>query len=128
MCVQDGLTSEEMHPYILSILNQYHTHQKIIEDIQKAEKKVAFQMHTSGKTTVSVPQYDKDVLEPYLNWMIYSTALLERSYLEFEKRRTMDRAMLQVIVHLFLLLQLILWLSFIIIFGSRYHVCIISLL
>jgi 2,4-dienoyl-CoA reductase-like NADH-dependent reductase (Old Yellow Enzyme family) len=128
MCVQDGLTSEEMHPYILSILNQYHTHQKIIEDIQKAEKKVAFQMHTSGKTTVSVPQYDKDVLEPYLNWMIYSTALLERSYLEFEKRRTMDRAMLQVIVHLFLLIQLILWLSFIIIFGSRCHVCIISLL
>lgn len=30
------------------------------------------------------------------NWMIYSTALLERSWLEFEKRRTADRAMLQV--------------------------------
>lgn len=97
VCVQDGLTSEEMHPYILSILNQYHNHQKIVEDIQKAEKKVAYQMHTTGKTTVSVPKYDKNALEPYLNWMIYSTALLERSYLEFEKRRTMDRAMLQVL-------------------------------
>ena len=30
------------------------------------------------------------------NWMIYSTALLERSWLEFERRKTADRAMLQM--------------------------------
>ena len=30
------------------------------------------------------------------NWMIHSTALLERSWLEFERRKTMDRAMLQI--------------------------------
>ncbi|CAE7641870.1 unnamed protein product, partial [Symbiodinium microadriaticum] len=92
---EDGLTTEEMHPYIRSIVNQYHDHQKIVEDVQKAVKKVEYQMHTTGKTTTVVPQYDASVLEPFLNWMVYSTALLERSYLEFEKRRTMDRAMLQ---------------------------------
>lgn len=96
MGLQDGLTTEEMHPYILSVLNQYHNHQKIVEEIQKAKKKIEFQMHTLGTTSTVVPQYDSDVMEPFLNWMVYSTALLERSYLEFEKRRTMDRAMLQV--------------------------------
>jgi hypothetical protein len=35
-------------------------------------------------------------LKQFNNWMIYSTALLERSWLEYEKRRTADRAMLQV--------------------------------
>lgn len=46
----------------------------------------------------------REEMEPYLirllevanNWMIHSTGLLERSWLEFEKRRTMDRAMLQI--------------------------------
>jgi hypothetical protein len=85
-----------MHPYIMSILNQYHKHQKIIEDIEKAKTKAAYEMHTQGKTSVVIPDYNPKRVEPYLNWMIYSTALLERSYLEYEKRRTMDRAMLQV--------------------------------
>ena len=85
-----------MQPYIRAIVNMYHDHQKVIEDVQKAQKKMEYQLHTTGKTTVSVPQYDACALDPFLNWMVYSTALLERSYLEFEKRRTMDRAMLQV--------------------------------
>jgi hypothetical protein len=85
-----------MHPYILSILNQYHKHQKIIEDIDIAKRKAAYELHTQGKTSVIIPEYNPKRVEPYLNWMIYSTALLERSYLEYEKRRTMDRAMLQV--------------------------------
>ncbi len=85
-----------MHPYILAILNQYHKHQKITEDIQKAQRKAAYEIHTQGKTSIVIPEYDPTQVEPYLNWMIYSTALMERSYLEFEKRRTMDRAILQV--------------------------------
>ena len=52
--LKDGLTSEEMMPYIQRVLDQPN------------------------------------------NWMIHSTALLERSWLEYEKRRMADRAMLQV--------------------------------
>jgi len=40
--------------------------------------------------------YIQRVLENPKNWMIHSTALLQRSWLEYEKRRTMDRAMLQI--------------------------------
>jgi hypothetical protein len=80
----------------MAILNQYHKHQKILEDIDIAKRKFAYEMHTQGKSSVVIPSYNAERVEPYLNWMIYSTALLERSYLEFEKRRTMDRAMLQV--------------------------------
>ena len=54
VCLQDGLTQEEMAPYIQRVLDQPN------------------------------------------NWMIHSTGLLERSWLEYEKRRTMDRALLQV--------------------------------
>jgi hypothetical protein len=85
-----------MHPYVMAILNQYHKHQKLLEDIDIAKRKYTYEMHTQGKSSVTIPQYNVEQVEPYLNWMIYSTALLERSYLEFEKRRTMDRAMLQV--------------------------------
>lgn len=99
-----------MQPYILSLLNQYHKHQKILEDIEKAKRKAAYELHTQGKTSVVIPDYNPNQVEPYLNWMIYSTALLERSYIEFEKRKTMDRAMLQVfqkIISLFILSYLI---------------------
>lgn len=85
-----------MHPYIMSILNQYHKHQKLIDDIDIAKRKAEYELHTQGKTSVNIPVYNQSRVEIYLNWMIYSTALLERSYLEYEKRRTMDRAMLQV--------------------------------
>lgn len=40
--------------------------------------------------------YITRVLEVPKNWMVHSTALLERSWLEYEKRRTADRALLQV--------------------------------
>lgn len=40
--------------------------------------------------------YLRRVLQVSKNWMIHSTGLLERSWLEFEKRRTADRAMLQI--------------------------------
>ena len=97
-----------MQPYILSLLNQYHKHQKIIEDIEKAQHKATYELYTQGKTSVVIPEYNPNQVEPYLNWMIYSTALLERSYIEFEKRRTMDRAMLQVcILHFFMLMLMI---------------------
>jgi tetratricopeptide (TPR) repeat protein len=52
----DGLTNEEMTPYIEKVLKQSNDR----------------------------------------NWMIYSTALLERSWIEFEKRKTADRALLQI--------------------------------
>lgn len=75
-----------MQPYILTLLNQYHKHQKILEDIKKAQVKAEYELHTQGKTSVIIPEYNPSLVEPYLNWMIYSTALLERSYIEFEKR------------------------------------------
>ena len=49
-----------------------------------------------GLTYEEMFPYMERVLMQAENWMIHSTALLERSWLEFEKRRTMDRAMLQI--------------------------------
>jgi predicted lipid carrier protein YhbT len=40
--------------------------------------------------------YIQRVLQQAKNWMIHSTGLLERSWLEYEKRRTFDRALLQI--------------------------------
>jgi len=40
--------------------------------------------------------YLERVLQLPLNWMIHSTALLERSWLEYDRRKTFDRAMLQI--------------------------------
>lgn len=45
--------------------------------------------------------YIQRVLDEPKNWMIHSTGLLERSWLEFEKRRTFDRALLQVYISQF---------------------------
>lgn len=49
-----------------------------------------------GLTTEEMFPYLQRVLDSPKNWMIHSTALLERSWLEYEKRRTADRAMLQI--------------------------------
>ena len=49
-----------------------------------------------GLTNEEMQPYVERVLELAGNWMIHSTGLLERSWLEFERRKTMDRAMLQI--------------------------------
>ncbi len=49
-----------------------------------------------GLTKEEMFPYVERVLRLAKNWMIHSTGLLQRSWLEFEKRRTMDRAMLQI--------------------------------
>jgi tetratricopeptide (TPR) repeat protein len=49
-----------------------------------------------GLTNEEMLPYVERVLGLAANWMIHSTALLERSWLEFERRKTMDRAMLQI--------------------------------
>lgn len=49
-----------------------------------------------GLTTEEMFPYVERVLKLSRNWMIHSTALLQRSWLEYEKRRTMDRALLQI--------------------------------
>lgn len=49
-----------------------------------------------GLTNEEMYPYVERVLQQANNWMIHSTALLERSWLEFEKRKTMDRAMMQI--------------------------------
>lgn len=49
-----------------------------------------------GLTNEEMQPYVERVLQQAANWMIHSTALLERSWLEFERRKTMDRAMLQI--------------------------------
>ena len=49
-----------------------------------------------GLTSEEMFPYLQRVLDRPKNWMIHSTALLQRSWLEFEKRRTSDRAILQI--------------------------------
>lgn len=49
-----------------------------------------------GLTVEEMFPYIRRVLQQAQNWMIHSTGLLERSWLEYEKRRTFDRALLQV--------------------------------
>ena len=49
-----------------------------------------------GLTAEEMFPFLERVLLTHQNWMIHSTGLLERSWLEFEKRRTMDRAMMQI--------------------------------
>jgi len=49
-----------------------------------------------GLTNEEMQPFVERVLDIATNWMIHSTALLERSWLEFERRKTMDRAMLQI--------------------------------
>lgn len=49
-----------------------------------------------GLTNEQMTPYIERVLKQPANWMIHSTALLERSWIEYERRKTMDRAMLQV--------------------------------
>lgn len=49
-----------------------------------------------GLTNEEMTPYIERTLAHANNWMIHSTALLERSWIEFERRKTMDRAMLQI--------------------------------
>jgi tetratricopeptide (TPR) repeat protein len=51
---------------------------------------------TDGLTNAEMLPYIERVLDQSKNWMVHSTGLLERSWLEFERRKTMDRAMLQI--------------------------------
>ena len=60
-CLQDGLTSEEMKPYIARV------------------------MHKGKEVRVG---HADDHLDQ-ADWMTYSTALLVKSMLEFENHRTM---------------------------------------
>eukprot|EP01039_Chlorochromonas_danica_P001651 gene1651-1803_t len=49
-----------------------------------------------GLTNEEMMPYIERVLDQAKNWMVHSTSLLERSWIEFERRKTMDRAMLQI--------------------------------
>ena len=94
----DQLTIEEMFPYLQAVLNLYHNHQKLLECREKVAKKnemLLFNAMGSKVDTVTF-NYSEEPVESCLDWMVYSTTLLERSYLEFEKRRTMDRALMQI--------------------------------
>jgi tetratricopeptide (TPR) repeat protein len=51
---------------------------------------------TDGLTNEEMYPYVERVLQHAKNWMVHSTALLQRSWLEFERRKTMDRALLQM--------------------------------
>jgi len=79
----DGLTNEEMIPYVQCVLN------RSIADKKNKKKAVAVAAAEVAEVGANV-----EIAPP--NWMIYSTALLQRSWIEFEKGRTMDRAMLQI--------------------------------
>jgi len=49
-----------------------------------------------GLTSEQMLAYVERVLNLAQSWTVHSTALLQRSWLEFERRKTADRAMLQV--------------------------------
>lgn len=49
-----------------------------------------------GLTNEQMLPFIERVLDQASNWMVHSTALLERSWLEFERRKTMDRSLLQI--------------------------------
>eukprot|EP00605_Chrysophyceae_sp_TOSAG23-4_P001923 GSChrysophyteH1.ASY1.ANO1.2123.1 assembled CDS len=51
---------------------------------------------SGGLTREEKFPYLQRVLKEAKSWMIHSTGLLERSWIEFEKNRTADRAMLQI--------------------------------
>jgi hypothetical protein len=94
----DQLTTEEMFPYLQAVLNMYHSHQHLLECSEKVRKKNEMLLfHSMGNKVDTIDfQYTGKSVEKCLNWMVYSTTLLERSFLEFEKRRTMDRALMQI--------------------------------
>lgn len=94
----DCLTTEQMFPYLQAVLNMYHNHQHLVECDRKIKKKnEMLSFHSMGNEVDLIDfTYRKAPVEKCLNWMVYSTTLLERSFLEFEKRRTMDRAVMQI--------------------------------
>lgn len=49
-----------------------------------------------GLTNEQMQPFIERVLSQANNWMIHSTALLQRSWLEYERRKTADRALLQM--------------------------------
>ena len=51
---------------------------------------------TDGLTAEEMGAYLARVLDHHDDWMVYSTALLERSWLEFERSHAMERAILQL--------------------------------
>jgi tetratricopeptide (TPR) repeat protein len=51
---------------------------------------------SDGLTNEEMLPYIERVLLQPINWMIHSTGLLERSWIEYERRKTADRAMLQI--------------------------------
>jgi hypothetical protein len=69
-----GLTGEEMGAYLARVLDHYHEQQ------QQQQQNV--KSNTSKEASV--------------DWMIYATALLERSWLEFERSHAKERALLQL--------------------------------
>jgi hypothetical protein len=61
VCAQDGLTNEEMRPYIVRV------------------------MHKDATLSTGKPEDHLDAAD----WMTYSTALLVKAMLEFENYKTM---------------------------------------
>lgn len=94
----EQLTIEEMFPYLQTVINLHHSHQYLLETSEKVRKKnEMLRFHSMGNEVDTVEfQYTGEAVGRCLNWMVYSTTLLERSFLEFEKRRTMDRALMQI--------------------------------
>ena len=77
------LTSADLHPLDQAVILA------LCLDVENSNPK-------DGLTTEEMFPYVERVLKLSKNWMIHSTALLQRSWLEYEKRRTMDRALLQI--------------------------------
>ena len=98
------MTNEEMKPYIQKVLNNNviyaNSHLKYSRNKQQEKVETEGQGQGHGEATgtgTGAGTGGEESLElPPSNWMIFSTALLQRSWVEFEKRRTTDRAMLQV--------------------------------
>lgn len=76
----DELTTEEMFPYLQAVLNMYHNHQHLLECSDKVRRKNdMLRFHSMGREVVTSDFcYEGRDVGRNLDWMVYSTTLLER--------------------------------------------------
>lgn len=86
-----------MRPYVQCVLNCNAKYEK--EEAKKRNSTSSRRPASTAAVAASSRDPEGQAAPEFAlesNWMIFSTALLQRSWLEFEKRRTMDRALLQI--------------------------------
>lgn len=85
-----------MKPYIQKVLNNNVIYANSHLKYSRNKDRLKAEESAEAARAIGETEEDLSLALPPSNWMIFSTALLQRSWVEFEKRRTTDRAMLQV--------------------------------